>query len=55
MDEKVNLVIAVESEFDEAMEIICRAHDDYHCSLTRGEAQEESVNYFTEQVKEYVM
>ena len=49
------MVIAVESKSDEAMGNLCRAHDDDHCSLTRVEAQEESVNYFTEQVKEYVM
>ena len=55
MDENVNVVIAVELELDEAMGNLCRAHDDYHCSLTRVEAQEESVNYFTEQVKKYVM
>ena len=55
MDEKVNVVIAVESELDEVMGNFCRAYDDYHCSPTRVEAQEESVNYFTEQVKKYVM
>ena len=49
--EIVNVVIAVESELDEAMENFYCVHDDYHCSLTRVEAQEESVSYFTEQVK----
>ena len=48
------MVIAVESELDEVMGNLCRAHDDYHCLLTRVEAHEESVNYFTEQVKKYV-
>ena len=53
--ENVNVVIAVKSELDEAMENFYRAHDNYHRSLTRVEAQEESVNYFTGQLKEYVM
>ena len=52
--ENVNVVIAVESELDEAMENFYLTHDDYHCSLTRVEAQEESVSYFTEQVKKYL-
>ena len=52
--ENVNVVIAVESQLDEAMENFYRAHDDYHRSLTRVEAQEESVSYFTEQVKKYL-
>ena len=47
----VNVVIAVKSELDEAMKNFYCAQDNYHCSLTRVEAQEESVNYFTEQVK----
>ena len=49
------MVIAVELELDEAMGNFCRAYDDYHFSLTKVEAQEESVNYFTEQVKKYAM
>ena len=48
--ENVNVVIVDKSELDEAMENFYRAHDDYHCLLTRVEAQEESVSYFTEQV-----
>ena len=52
--ENVNVIIAVESELDEAMENFYRAHGDYHHSLTRVEAQEESVSYFTEQVKKYL-
>ena len=52
--ENVNVVIAAESELDEAMENFYRAHDDYHPSLTRVEAQEESVSYYTEQVKKYL-
>ena len=46
--------IAVESELGEAMGSFYRAHDDYHRSLTRVEAQEESVSYFTEQLKRYL-
>ena len=49
--ENANLVIVIESELDEAMENFYRAHDDYHRSLTKVKAQEESVSYFTEQVK----
>ena len=52
--ENVNVVIAIESELDEAMEKFYRAHDDYHRSLTTAEAQEESVSYFTEQVRRYL-
>lgn len=52
--ENVNVVIAIESELDEAMENFYRAHDDYHRLLTQAEAQEESVSYFTEQVKKYL-
>ena len=52
--ENVNVVIAIESELDEAMENFYRAHDDYHRSLTTMEAQEESVSYFAEQVKKYL-
>ena len=52
--ENVNVAIAVESELDEAMENFYRAHDDYHRSLTRVEAQEESVSYFTKQIKKYL-
>ena len=37
--ENVNVVIAVESELDEAMENFYCAHDEYHRSLTRVEAQ----------------
>ena len=43
----VNVVIAIESELDEAMENIYPAHDDYHRTLTTMEAQEESVSYCT--------
>ena len=49
--ENVKVVIAVESELDKAIENFYRAHDDYHRSLTRAKAQDESVSYFTEQVK----
>ena len=49
--ENANLVIVIESELDEAMENFYRALDDYHRSLTKVKAQEESVSYFTEQVK----
>lgn len=52
--ENVNVVIAIESELDEAMENFYRAHDDYHRTLTTMEAQEESVSYLTEQVKKYL-
>ena len=52
--ENVNVVIAIESELDEAMENFYRAHDDYHRTLTTVEAQEESVSYLTEQVKKYL-
>ena len=52
--ENVNVAIAVESELDEAMENFYRAHDDYHRLLTRVEAQEESVSYFTKQIKKYL-
>ena len=52
--ENVNVVIAIESELDEAMENFHRAHDDYHRSLKNSEAQEESVSYFAEQVKKYL-
>ena len=51
--ENVNVVIAIESELDEAMENFHRAHYDYHRSLKNQEAQEESISYFTEQVKKY--
>ena len=36
------------------MENFYGAHDDYHRSLTEVEAQEESVSYFTEQVRRYL-
>ena len=52
--ENVNVIIASESELDEAMENFYRAHDDFHLSLTEVEAQEESVSYFTEQVRRYL-
>ena len=52
--ENVNVVIAVESELDKAMENFYRAHDDYDRSLTSVEAQEESVSYFTEHVTKYL-
>ena len=52
--ENVNVVIAIESELDEAMENFHRAHDDYHHSLRNSEAQEELVSYFAEQVKKYL-
>ena len=52
--ENVNVVIAIESELDEAMENLYRAHDDYHRTLTTMEAQEESVSYLTEKVKKYL-
>ena len=52
--EKVNVVIATEWELDEALEHFYHAHDDYHRSLKKVEAQEESVSYFTEQVKKYL-
>ena len=52
--ENVNVVIAIESELDEAMENFYRAHDDYHRLLMNVEAQEESVSYLTEQVKKYL-
>ena len=52
--ENVNVVIAIESELDEAMENFYRAHDDYHRSSTKVEARDESVSYFTEQVKKYL-
>ena len=52
--ENVNVVIAIESELDEAMGNFYHAHDDYHCSLMKVEPQEESVSYFTEQVKKYL-
>ena len=52
--ENVNVVIAIESEMDEAMENFYRAHDDYHCLLLNVEAREESVSYLTEQVKKYL-
>ena len=42
------------SELDEAVENFYRAHDDYHRSLTKVEAQEESVSYFTVQVTKYL-
>ena len=45
------MVIWIESELDEAMENFYRAHYDYHLSLTKVEAQEESV---TEQVTKYL-
>ena len=40
-----NVLIAIESELDEAMENLYCVHDDYHCSLTKVEAQEESVSH----------
>ena len=52
--EKVNVVIATEWELDEALEHFYHAHDDYHRSIKKVEAQEESVGYFTEQVKKYL-
>ena len=36
------------------MEHFYRAHEDYHRSLTEEVAQEESVSYFTEQVRRYL-
>ena len=52
--ENVKVVIAIESELDEAVGNFYRAHDDYHRSLTKVEAQEESVSYFTDYVKKYI-
>ena len=52
--ENINVVIAVELELDETMENFYHAHDDYHRSLTRVEAQEESVSYFTKQLRKYL-
>ena len=52
--ENVNVVIAIESELDEAMENFHCTHDDYHRLLTNVQAQEELVSYFTEQVKKYL-
>ena len=52
--ENVNVVIAIESELDEAMENFYRAHDDHHRLLMNMEAWEESVSYLTEQVKKYL-
>ena len=51
-EENVNVVIAIESELDEAMENFYRAHDDYHRSLTTMEAQEESVKLLYRASKE---
>ena len=54
--ENVNVVhvIAIESELEEAMEYFYHAHNDYHRSLTKVEAQDESVSFFTKQVKKYL-
>ena len=45
--ENVNVVIAIESELDEAMENFYCARDDYHRLLMNVEPQEESVSYLT--------
>ena len=48
----MNVVIVIESELDKAMENFYPVHDDYHRSVTKGKAQEESVSYFTRRTSE---